>query len=96
MEKKLNMVLGGVELLVAIGVSAIVGSALGIVKPAKLGAIKKIAVGVGGVAISGMAVDGVTNYVDKSFREAVDQIKEKFKKKPEIVEEETIKEEEAE
>jgi len=95
MEKKLDMVLGGVELLVALGVSTLVGSALVLVKPAKLGAIKKIAVGVGGMAISCMAVDGVTDYVDKQFKSTVAQVKEIFKKKePET--EETDKEEEAE
>ena len=79
MEKKLDMVLGGVELLVALGVSTLVGSALVLVRPAKLGAIKKIAVGVGGMAISCMAVDGVTNYVDKQFKTTVAEFKEIFK-----------------
>ena len=96
MEKKLNMVLGGVELLVAIGVSTLVGSAVGMVKPAKLGAIKKIAVGAGGLAISSMAVDGVNAYVDREFKAAVEGFKGVFKKKePEVVQDETVKEEEA-
>ena len=94
MEKKLDMVLGGVELLVALGVSTLVGSALVLVRPAKLGAIKKIAVGVGGMAISCMAVDGVTNYVDKQFKTTVAEFKEIFKKK--TPEEETVEEVEAE
>ena len=89
MEKKLDMVLGGVELLVALGVSTLVGSALVLVRPAKLGAIKKIAVGVGGMAISCMAVDGVTNYVDKQFTTTVAEFKEIFKKK---TPEETVEE----
>ena len=93
MEKKLDMVLGGVELLVALGVSTLVGSALVLVRPAKLGVIKKIAVGVGGMAISCMAVDGVTNYVDKQFKTTVAEFKEIFKKTPE---EETVEEVEAE
>lgn len=97
MGKKLDIVLGGVELLVAIGVSTLVGSTLGMVKPAKLGAIKKVAVGVGGFAISSMAVDGVTNYVDREFKAAVEGFKGIFKKKePEEVVEETVKEEAAE
>lgn len=87
MEKKLDMVLGGVELLVAIGVSTLVGGALGLVKPTNLGAIGKIAVRVGGAAISFMAVDGVTNYVDKSIKATVQQIKDVFVQKPE---EETV------
>ena len=40
MEKKLDMVLGGVELLVALGVSTLVGGALVLVKPSKLGVVK--------------------------------------------------------
>ena len=95
MEKKLDAVLGGVELLVALGVSTLVGGALVLVKPSKLGAVKKIAVGLAGTAISCMAVDGVTDYVDKQVRSTVTQVKEIFKKKePET--EETVKEEEAE
>lgn len=93
MGKKLDMILGGVELLVGIGVSALVGSALVLVKPAKLGAIKKIAVGVGGFAISCMAVDGVTDYVDKQVKETVQTFKDVFKKKePEIKVEATVEE----
>lgn len=90
MEKKLEMVLGGVELLVAVGVSTLVGGALILVKPDKLGAIKKIAVGVGGMAISCMAVDEVTSYVDKQFKTTVGQIKgilQKEEPKKETVEE---------
>ena len=94
MEKKLDMVLGGVELLVALGVSTLVGGALVLVKPSKLGVVKKIAVGLAGTAISCMAVDGVTDYVDKQVRSTVTQVKEIFKKEPET--EETVKEEEAE
>ena len=93
MVKKLDMALGGVELLVALGVSNLVGSVLGIVKPTNLGAIKKIAVGIGGAAISCMAVDGVTDYVDKQVRSTVTQIKEIFKKEES---EETNEEVEAE
>lgn len=92
MKKKMDIVLGGIELLVALGVSTLVGSALVLVKPTNLGAIKKVAVGVGGMAISCMAVDEVTNYVDKQFHQTVQQFKNAFAKKPE---EETIKEEEA-
>lgn len=91
MNKKLDMVLGGVQLLVAIGVSTLVGGAIALVKPNNLGAIKKIAVGVGGFAISNMAVNGVNTYVDKKVTETVEQIKGLFKEP----EEETVEEEEA-
>lgn len=83
MANKTDMVIGGVEVLVALGVSTLVGGAIAIVKPAKLGLIKKIAVGVGGAAISCMASDGVINYVDEKLKSTVDQIKAVFKKKHE-------------
>ena len=83
MGKKLDAVMGGIELLTAIGVSTLVGGALTMVKPSNLGAVKKIAVGCGGVAISSMAVDGVLGYVDKSFNE----IKKVIKKAKEDIEE---------
>ena len=83
MANKTDMVIGGVELIVALGVSTLVGGAIAIVKPSKLGVIKKIAVGAGGLAISCMASDGVVNYVDKQLRTTVDQIKAVFKKKHE-------------
>lgn len=91
MNKKLDMVLGGVQLLVAIGVSTLVGGAIALVKPNNLGAIKKIAVGVGGFVISNMAVNGVNTYVDEKVTETVEQIKGLFKEP----EEETVEEEEA-
>ena len=41
MANKTDMVIGGVELIVALGVSTLVGGAIAIVKPSKLGVIKK-------------------------------------------------------
>lgn len=90
MEKKLDMVIAGVELLVTIGVTTLVSGALILVKPAKLGAIKKIAVGVAGVAVSCMATDKVVGYVDKYCKDTVEQFKDIFNKKPK---EETVEEE---
>lgn len=83
MGKKMDIIVNGVELLVAIGVSTLVGGALVMVKPAKLGVIKKIAVGVGGAAVSCMATDGVVKYVDHELRIVTNKIQEFFKKKPE-------------
>lgn len=94
--KKLEMVRGGLELLVATGVSVLVGGAVALVKPKNLGAIKRIAAGAGGFAISCMAVDGVTDYVNRQLDQTIEQVKGIFvKKEPEIEENETIEEEEA-
>ena len=89
--KKLDMAIGAIELVVAVGVSAIAGSALGLVKPKDLGVIKKVAVWAGGLAISSMAVDKVTDYVDDTCKGAVEQFKGLFKQK-EPVEEATEEE----
>lgn len=89
MGKKLEMVKGGVELLLALGVSTLVGGAIAIVKPAKLGAIKKVAVSAAGLAISSMAIDGVTDYVEKQIDKTVDEVKKIFEKKKPKVEEKT-------
>lgn len=86
MGKKLEMVRGGLQLVVAIGVSTLVGGALVLVTPNKLGAIKKIAVGAAGLAISSMAVDEVTTYVEKEFNAAVAGFKKIFQKKEERAE----------
>lgn len=82
MGKRLEMVHGALNLLVATGVGTLVGGAIGLVKPGNLGVIKKVATGIGGFAISCMAVDGVTNYVDEQWRTTGEQIKGVFKKKP--------------
>lgn len=92
MEKNLKLAIGGVELLVAIGVSTLVGGALALVKPGKIGPIKKIGVGLAGLAVSTMATDAVVEYVDKQLTTTVEKVKEFFNKKPE---EETLEEVEA-
>lgn len=93
MGKKLDMVVGGVQVLAAIGVSTLVGGAIVLVKPAKLGAIKKVAVGVAGGVISSMAADVVTTYVEREIHAFVTGVKkvlnrEKIKKS--IISEEEV------
>ena len=80
--KKLEMVKGGIGVLVTMGVSTLVTGALILITPNKLGAIKKIAVGVAWLAISCMAVEAVTTYVEKQIDQLVEQFKDIFKKKP--------------
>lgn len=92
MEKKLKLVIGGIELLVAIGVSTLVGGAMALVKPSKIGPIKKIGVGLAGLAVSAMATDVVNEYVEEQLTTTVEKVKEFFSKKPE---EETLEEVEA-
>lgn len=85
MGKNFDMILGGIKLLIGIGVTSLVGGALTLVKPDKLGPITKIGVSLAGIAVSCMAADGVNEYVDKQVRSTVTQIKEDFEKEPEEV-----------
>lgn len=92
--KKLEMVHGGLNMVVALGVSTIVGGAIMICSPNKMGVIKKIAASIGGMAISCMAVDGVNEYVDRQWHSAVGAVKSLFEVKND--EEETTTEEDEE
>ena len=78
---KVELAISGAEVLTAIGVSTLVGGAIALVKPAKLGVIRKIAVSVGGMAIASMATDGVVAYVDKTVHAMIDSVKGVFVKK---------------
>lgn len=92
--KKLEMLRGAVELLVSTGVSIIMGGILVKMKPTDIGTIKKIAVGVGALAMSMFVSDKVTEHVDAKWIETENQIKEFLTPAP--VEEEIEKEEEEE
>lgn len=81
--KKLSLIKGGLELLVSIGVGAITGSAIKMVKPQNIGAIKKIAVGIGGLALANMVADKTVDYVDQQWEDTAKKIKEFFTKKKE-------------
>jgi hypothetical protein len=86
MENKENMVIGVAQLLAAIGVTTLVAGAITIVKPAKMGAIKQIAVGTAGLAIGSMATDAVTEYVGKEVEALIATVKGIFQKKSEVEE----------
>ena len=87
--KKVETVLGVVELLIGAGVTTLVVGALVLVTPAKMGVIKKISVSLATVAISCMASDMVNTYVDKHFKKlakAIENINVELTKKDETVE----------
>lgn len=93
-KSKVELAIGGAELLTAIGVSTLVGGAVALVKPSNIGVIRKIACSVGGLAIASMATDEVVAYVDKSVRSTIDGFKGIFKKKePEEKDETEVTEE---
>ena len=72
---KLSLVKGGLELLVSIGVGAITGSAIKMVKPQNIGVIKKLTVGIGGIALANMVADKTVEYVDREWDDTVEKIK---------------------
>lgn len=80
-KSKVELVIGGAELLTAIGVSTLVGGAVVLVRPSNIGVIRKVACSVGGLAIASMATDEVVAYVDKTARSTIDGFKGIFKKK---------------
>jgi len=79
--KKLDMVKGAVELVIAVGAGILTGNAINLVKPSNLGIVKKIAVGVGGWAISDMVVTKVTDHFDSEWDKVGQQLRLLFGKK---------------
>lgn len=78
--KKLDMVKGAVELVIAVGAGILTGNAINLVKPSNLGIVKKIAVGVGGWAISDMVVTKVTDHFDSEWDKVGQQLRLLFGK----------------
>lgn len=62
---KLEILKGGAELLVSIGVGSIVGNAIKLTTDPKAGRIKKIAITIGGFALSQMVSDMTCAYTTK-------------------------------
>jgi len=79
--KKLDMVKGAVELVIAVGAGILTGNAINLVKPSNLRIVKKIAVGVGGWAISDMVVTKVTDHFDSEWDKVGQQLRLLFGKK---------------
>jgi hypothetical protein len=72
------------DLLVSIGAGAVVSNAIKVSTPENAKAIQKIAIGVGGFVLSGMAGEMAVKYTDQNIDNAVDQFKaakDKVKKK---------------
>ena len=64
------------------------GGAVALVKPANLGVIKRVACGVGGLAIASMLSDEAVAYVGKTLRSVTDSVKVVFVKKETVYESE--------
>lgn len=72
---KLDLFKGATEFVVSIGVSAIVGNAIKLTTGPKVKLPKKIAIGIGGIVLSGMVAEMATTYADKKIDEYVDTVK---------------------
>lgn len=83
----LKLIKGGLQLLVGYGAGLITDHVIDIVKPQNLKGIKKIAVKVGGVAMSMMVADKVSDYVVETWDKTAEDIANFVKPKEEITEE---------
>lgn len=79
--KKLSMVKGSLELLTSIGVGLLGAGFVTMVKPTNLNVLKRIAIGVGGFALSNMAADKVVDYVDEKWDATAEAMSKLFHKK---------------
>lgn len=87
---KLELVKTGLEIVVSIGVGAIVGNAVVLTTPATTKVITKLCIKVGGLALSGIASDKASEYVRNTIDSTVEKAKGWFQKEtPEEVIEET-------
>lgn len=76
----LNIVKGGTELIVTIGVGAVVGNAIKATTPEEMKLVKKLSVGVGSVVLTSVAGDVASRYVNKQIDNAVLSFKEAKRK----------------
>jgi hypothetical protein len=84
---KLSLIKDGLNFIISIGVGAIAGNAVNMVKPQNIGAFKKIAVAIGGIALANMIADKTTDYVDQQWEQATEKIKELLDRQPDNKEE---------
>lgn len=88
--KKLELLKGGIGLLISVGVGAITGNAIKMVQPQNLNMFKKVAVGVGSLAMANMVADKTVEYFEQQWDDAATKIKEFLNGKPKETEAETV------
>jgi hypothetical protein len=70
--KRKEMIKTGVGIVVSVGVSTIIGSAIKMVSPTEdMGVVKKLCVGVGALVLTSMIGEAVLRYTDAKFEQAV-------------------------
>lgn len=73
--KKIELLKTGAEIVVSIGVGAIVGNAVIFTTPLKVKAVQKACISVGSFVVSSMVSDKASDYV----KDKIEDIKEAFK-----------------
>lgn len=73
------------EIVVSIGVGAVVGNAIKASTPSTVTTLQKVMIGVGGFVLSGMVGDMATKYTSDSIDGTVDKIKQMRNPNPEEV-----------
>lgn len=71
---KLEILKGGVEILVSIGVGSIVGNAIKLTTDPEAGKIKKMAIGFGGFVLSQMVSDKAGEYATQKIDSAAEKV----------------------
>lgn len=71
---KLEILKGGAEILVSIGVGSIVGNAIKITTDPEAGRIKKLAIGIGGFVLSQMVSDKAGEYATQKIDSAAEKV----------------------
>lgn len=78
----LNLAKTAVEIIVSVGVGAIVGNTIKLSTPAGTHVLKRAAIGVGGFVLSSMISDKATKYTTDTIDETVEKIKQFIKPEP--------------
>lgn len=93
--KKLDLLKAGAEIVVSIGVGAIVGNAVVFTTPLTTKTVQKICIKVGSIVLSGMIGDKAADYVGAKIDSGAETIKSIISGEEDEEEEEVQPEEEA-
>ncbi len=71
----LNLLKAAVEIVVSVGVGAVVGNAIKASTPDSVTTLQKVMIGVGGFVLSGMVGDMATKYTSETIDDTVEKVK---------------------
>jgi hypothetical protein len=76
---KFEMLKAAGEIVISVGVGAIVGNAVKATTPIGVGLIKKACIGISALVLANLASDSATKYTEEKIDNAVDKIKNMVK-----------------